>query len=992
MINQLGSLVEYNSKYQLIHEILHVTMAVGDSASPDPFLQNGPNYQFIATNLVEELKIEIEMGDQSQAVTNYLTRFSPSDAETFLGWEQADLGSNFTSGASIKYSRLGTEDGELLTMEPRDSSDPSNDLIFGLEGDDEIHGASGDDHLYGDFSKSFLEPGNDRLYGGAGDDHLYGGGGNDTFFGDPGNDEIWGGYLNGADGTADGADVADYSAAGAGLVIIFDGTGATSPLTVQDGSGGIDTLHSIERIVGSAHIDYLRYAGIIPTDYTLTIDAGLDSGDSVANAAFADSNIHLDIDGEGNGSLHGPGGGSITLQHFKTQIVGSTYGDEITDLSEHEGDKKIDGGSGDDVITVDGSDAMIRGGQGADIIHGGSGNDIIVGDVFNLNEANQLFGGGGSDLIIGKSTNDLLDGGDGHDYLKAVTGTVVRGGGGNDVIDFGNTSGKVNFGANDGHDLVIASDPSNNNDDVQLYLEGLSRNDVTIVVQDDPGPRCSVAIVVNATGASLLLHGVPGDANGAVLQLTFQTGGKLGQDFQWTDLNVVEGSVAQYDVALADYQAAIAAAPGSNTGTSGDDDMRGSRSDDSITGGGGNDSFHASGGSDTIDGGSGDDTLYLFGARFDFHMSLDAATGDLVLEDTTGLEGKVTIKSVEHIYFATDNETHAPFDLITVTGTPDDDALVQGNADDNLIYGLAGADLLRGLGGNDYLDGGTGADALEGGAGNDVYFVDEASDHVGESVGGGTDVVYSLTSYDLATGQEIEVLSTTSNAGTAAIDLIGNGFGQTIYGNAGVNLLDGGGGTDVLVGLGGNDIYFVRGTGDYVGESAGGGTDIVYTTVSYALGAGQEIEILSTTSNAGTAAIDLNGNDLANIIYGNAGVNVLDGGTGADVMIGLGGNDTFEFATALGNGNVDQIDDFVSGSDRIALDDSVFAQIGSLGVLDPNAFFAGSAAHDADDRIIYDSASGQLFYDADGNGTGAAVLFATLQGNPGLAAADFQVI
>ena len=70
----------------------------------------------------------------------------------------------------------------------------------------------------------------------------------------------------------------------------------------------------------------------------------------------------------------------------------------------------------------------------------------------------------------------------------------------------------------------------------------------------------------------------------------------------------------------------------------------------------------------------------------------------------------------------------------------------------------------------------------------------------------------------------------------------------------------------------------------------------------------------------------------------------------------------------------------------------MFTAIGGLGALNANAFFAGTAAHDADDRIIYNSATGQLFYDADGNGAGAAVLFATLQAGTVLAVSDFQVI
>ena len=49
-------------------------------------------------------------------------------------------------------------------------------------------------------------------------------------------------------------------------------------------------------------------------------------------------------------------------------------------------------------------------------------------------------------------------------------------------------------------------------------------------------------------------------------------------------------------------------------------------------------------------------------------------------------------------------------------------------------------------------------------------------------------------------------------------------------------------------------------------------------------------------------------------------------------------------------------------------------------------------AQDADDRILYDAATGNLYFDADGNGAGAAVLFATLNSHPVINAGDFTVI
>jgi Ca2+-binding RTX toxin-like protein len=299
------------------------------------------------------------------------------------------------------------------------------------------------------------------------------------------------------------------------------------------------------------------------------------------------------------------------------------------------------------------------------------------------------------------------------------------------------------------------------------------------------------------------------------------------------------------------------------------------------------------------------------------------------------------------------------------------------------IYGNAGDNFLQGGGGTDYL---------VGLGGNDRYLVTGAGDNVIEGAGGGArDVIYAAIDYTLAPGLDIEVLSSSNQAGTGAQSLTGNALAQEIYGNQGANFIDGGAGADYLAGFGGNDIYAVDQAGDVVAEGAGGGRDVVYAQVSYALAAGQEIEVLSTASQAGTAAIDLTGNALANELYGNAGVNTLNGGAGADYLAGYGGADKFAFTTALGGGNIDQIADFLSGTDTIQLDDAVFTGL-TPGALPASAFVIGTAAADADDRIIYDSATGRLFFDADGNGAGAAVQFATLEGNPIIAASDFTVI
>jgi VCBS repeat-containing protein len=401
-------------------------------------------------------------------------------------------------------------------------------------------------------------------------------------------------------------------------------------------------------------------------------------------------------------------------------------------------------------------------------------------------------------------------------------------------------------------------------------------------------------------------------------------------------------------------------------GIDSNDLLLGTAASDMLSAGIGNDYLDGLGAADNMFGGLGNDTY-----------AVDNAAD--VVNELAGQGRDVVYSMVSYLLAASaEIEVLSAYDQSGATPL----ALV-GNAFGQEIYGNAGANFIEGGGGVDYLIGF---------AGNDVYVVQGGDDVIVEAVGGGTDVVYARDDYVLSAGAEVETLSTFSQDATTAMSLAGNTFGQTIYGNAGANFLDGGGGTDTLIGLAGNDVYVVDSASDYVAESLGGGRDVVYAKVSYSLGVGQEVEILSAVSQSAATAIDLTGNNLANELYGNAGANTLNGGAGADYLMGYGGADTFAFTTALGGGNVDAIGDFTAGTDKIALDDAVFTAIGGLGALNANAFFAGTAAHDADDRIVYDQTTGNLYYDADGNGAGAAVLFANLQTHPVITASDFQVI
>ena len=420
------------------------------------------------------------------------------------------------------------------------------------------------------------------------------------------------------------------------------------------------------------------------------------------------------------------------------------------------------------------------------------------------------------------------------------------------------------------------------------------------------------------------------------------------------------------------YTLSVTAAPAPTviSGTSGND---------LITGGALNETLYGYAGNDTIDGGAGADTM--IGAIGDDVYYVDNSN-DVIVE--VGSQG------TDSVFASASFILNANVENLTLTGSASIYGF--GNNLDNMITGNSGDNI---------IDGGAGADTMTGGAGNDIYVVDNVGDMVVENALSGNDGVYSSISYTLAAN--VEGLALT---GSASINGTGNSLNNTIYGNNANNVLDGAAGADTLIGCAGNDTYVVDNVGDYVLEDIGGGTDIVMASISYMLTA--NVENLTLT---GATAINGYGNSLDNVLTGNAGANYLDGGAGNDSLIGGAGNDTltggagndtldggagadfFRFNSAPGTGNIDRIMNFSVADDTIYLDLSVFTAFGKLGPIASGAFNTGSVATEADDRIIFNKATGDLFYDADGSGRGAAVQFATIVGLTGvLSSQDFILI
>jgi Ca2+-binding RTX toxin-like protein len=446
-------------------------------------------------------------------------------------------------------------------------------------------------------------------------------------------------------------------------------------------------------------------------------------------------------------------------------------------------------------------------------------------------------------------------------------------------------------------------------------------------------------------------------------------------------------------------------------GLDGDDILFGMQGNDYLFGGYGSDTLKGGGGADYINGGWGSDTAAYGDSPAGVTVSLFTgsgsggdASGD-TLDDVENLLGSSHADTL--IGDNEDNELDGQGGNDELKGYGGDDDLFGQDGHDSLNGG-AGYDTLHGGNGNDVLNGGPNDDWMYGGIGNDIYIVDSCrydwteleGDLTYEYAGQGNDTVRTSVSYRLTPGAEIEALETTNALGTGAINLWGNATNNNIIGNDGDNYIDGEGGSDHMTGRGGNDIYIVDTAGnwivpgDRITEAAGGGQDEVRTSVSWTLTAGAYVETLCTVNEGGNDAINLTGNETGNIVRGNDGSNVINGGAGGDWLTGLGGPDWFRFDTPLNAiTNVDIISDFSVAADTILLDNAIFSAFAN-GPFAAERFVVGTgaAALDANDNIIYNSATGAIYYDSDGNGAAAAVQFAWVAAGTALTHLDFIIV
>ena len=430
---------------------------------------------------------------------------------------------------------------------------------------------------------------------------------------------------------------------------------------------------------------------------------------------------------------------------------------------------------------------------------------------------------------------------------------------------------------------------------------------------------------------------------------------------------------------------------GNNTliGRLGNDRLSGNDGNDNLVGAEGDDTLFGGAGGDTLNGGVGNDSTSYSDSNVGVRADLLSPSGN------TGYAAGDIYISIENLYGSAYADT------------------LSGDNLGNLVAGGNGNDRLDGRGGNDRLFGGAGHDTLTGGAGADTLYGEAGFDYA---------------SYETSTaGIFVSLATPASNSGDAIGDvysgiegLIGsefddflfgdsasNGlFGRNgddrIFGGAGADTLNGGDGNDTLTGGAGAD-SLIGGLGrdlvDYSDSTAGLRADLYTPGTNTGIAAGDSYNSVEDLVGSNYSDV-LNGDLGANLILGGsgndtingrAGNDTIDGGLGQDVLAGSTGQDMFRFSTALSAANVDRIIDFSAVDDTILLSSSIFSRIG-LGTLAASAFATSLTATTAAHRILYDQATGRIFYDADGAGGAAAIHFATLTGSPAITAADFLVL
>jgi VCBS repeat-containing protein len=758
----------------------------------------------------------------------------------------------FAGGTTLTLDELlalgfdldGTPEADVLegtALDDRIDAYESDDIVFGKAGNDTIDAGSGDDVVDAGAGHDVVQgaEGADLLMGGAGADSLEGGEGDDSLSGDEGDDRLDGGV--GADQLAGGTGDDTY--------VISD----EMDTIVEGVDEGYDAIESAITYTLPENVEELALTG---TD---------------------------DISGTGN--------------EFDNDLEGNSGNNELFGLG---GDDSMSSWEGDD---------FLDGGEGADFMFGYVGDDIYVVD----NE--------------GDIVDEQLDF---YDY---------------EIVEDPDT-GEISYAtleASGGNDTVLASVSF----ELDPWTENLTLTGADAI--DGVGNVESNVIVGNEADNALYAYRVNGVAD------TYPSIGVFVQQFGLARNSAEEMLADKANVEIyrgrfpwfVPQQVDLFAGAGDTLiGGGGDDRLYGHLDDDWIEGGEGDDLLYGFTGADTMIGGAGDDTYVVSGA-YDLIFSYQGGEYVSYFDESQDELIELEDEGIDTVYSEVSFELPENFENLTLVFTttafdPDGQISVRfgrefaeegiGNDLANILRtevsasleGEDGDDLLIGSEFSDYLDGGEGTDVLRGGRGDDYYYIEDDVDLVvEEGVSGaeqGIDTVESEISYTL--GANVENLFLTGDEGDEDLGGTGNELDNLIEGNAGDNVLvgldgndelngfegedtllggagsdalDGGWDADFMSGGDGDDTYWVADEFDVtIEDSAAGGHDLVFSSVSHTLGDNVEDLQLQEFDPEGFFVGSINGfgNELDNRITGNGSENALEGLGGSDTLLGGGGADT----------------------------------------------------------------------------------------------------
>lgn len=716
-----------------------------------------------------------------------------------------------------------------------------DDEINGFGGDDWIQALQGDDTIDGSF-------GRDAIWASLGADTMTGGQQSDTYhistLGDritevagvnEGDQDRVNSYISLSlltDAPVTGQDIENMRLVG---FAVIDGEGNAKDNWIEgnnqvnsigggDGNDTLDGWEGVDTLSGEIGNDIFILDDV--SDMADTVDGGV--GSNTVNVGF-NTNLLTLVGGTAT-ALSWTNIQNITL--LGTTTLQATGDNNVNTLVGNVAANKLFGLNGDDVI---------NGAGGADSMVGGIGNDTYVVD--NAGDKVIDLAGQGTDSVNSEVTYVLPTSGTSSEVenLFLIKTAAINGTGNalNNIIS-GNTAANILKG-------LAGTDTLSGSDGADTLDGGLGNDTHTGGLGDDVYIIDSVLDLL--TEAAL------------------EGNDKINATFFANSVYTVPDEVERLTLLGTNGNQTI-------TGNASNNWFVGNTQRNVLLGLDGNDTIDGGGGADTMNGGLGNDT-FIVDNTFDFIIEGVGEGKDLV-KTNASFSMLANASNADDLTLVALTATVGTGNNLsnTITGNAAKNTLSGMDGDDTILGGV-GDDIISGGDGNDTsLDGQAGKDTMSGGLGDDVFKVDNVGDLVLENLGEGVDTVVSFINYILPSNVDNLVLQSGLIGG-------GNNLNNAISGNGGNNTLDGGTGVDNLVGDVGDDTFYVDNAADVVVELVDEGDhDLVFSTVSYTLAAGQEIESLTLLGGIiGT------GNEFNNTLTGNAALNTLIGGMGGDTFI-----------------------------------------------------------------------------------------------------------